>query len=328
MLQVPQIAALARTLSAYQIGLQDLFAFFDEIRPGYYHFSDGTFFPEPLDGRVIDGIFLNQNLCIRMVEAENISSWAGAIKHCRNRGFRLPTRKEKLLIDEALTTINIAAKKVGASPVSGSYWLEDENPGECETRKVRGVFSVQRCRPALKVAVTDSSNDSVFVLLAKMLNVEPERFFDYLAGRLRVPKAGDMLMRDGSFSENPLYDSEIGIFINANQFIPLENLPKKLFTLQEARAFCRENSFLLPTYRDICRLMPVVEKVNRTFECIGMQRHCLPENVFAEFWYTELAEKSRDPEEQHRLIYFSHKSFLPGGYIVLKDIYPFLGVND
>lgn len=336
-----------------RVSMYELFGFLNEPKPGYFHFTDGSYFPELIPGLIVDGVYIADGYCASKFEREKGKTTMGRAKRfCANRDVSLPPSGVRDVMFRNVHQLNAAFDKIGWPRLQEykHYWADGDCagdgtgpeiiyiggapgddmilPGSYEAYEyyVRGVFQVYHVIPKLKIdekAELPQNERQAFPAFVKALGLSMTEFSDYISGKMKLPKAGDYLLKNGSFSTETVYDQEWGIYLNENVYLGLSGMLKEPLTLQEAQVVCCANDFLMPSKEQLELFETHLLQVNVALAKIGMGMYSVPADVLQNCWYRELLNDSSgmaNPSERRRLLMFGEKANITENYLILKKV--------
>ena len=351
-----QIEALSLFIKDKGIDTVELYDFLNTVRPGDFHFTNGTHFPFLVPGLTPDGVFANEEFYLTDNErTKGETTQSRAERYCLHHGCFLPDRTARDIMIAHREEINASLKMIRFPLLKdGEYWAVNDpagggklgenlygglepwdniyTPGTWRTfhKYVRGCMKVLKEPKKVNYTRSETDNECVTVLdgILKDFGVSRYSFERYRNNKSSYPEPGHYLLKSGEESAFSVYDQEAGIFINANWYIKLD-LPKDPFTLEQTRVYLKAYEAQLPEYFALRQIAKARTEINNALTAVGMQDFLLPENVLEECWCKESLDMAFQNDETGNA---EQKRVLPVGYqhnvddkcLLLDDIWEHL----
>lgn len=342
-----------------RISVAELFNFLNEPKPGYFHFTDGSYFPEIIPGLSVNGVYIKDGYCASKFERNGKTGIGNAGRFCSNRNVSLPPYDVRNEMVRQINVLNEAFLQLGWPKMTQfeSYWAQGDSggsgsgpdiifmpggmpgddiivsgSGETYKKHVRGVFKVSKVLPKLQVDAEEAlpqSEQQAFPLFVKALGLSMTEFSDFIEGKMKLPKAGDYLLKNGNFSPVTVYDQEWGIYLNENVYILLDMLKAPL-TVSEANVVCSARDYKMPTQAQLELLETKLPEVNKALKAVGMDDFCIPADVLQSCWYREMPELANgtfDPSTKRRLLVFGEKPNISENYLILQRLMTLMNIS-
>lgn len=360
-----QTKAFVSCIRDNAVRVTDLYSFLNTIRPGDFHFTDGSHFPDLIPGLTADGVFVNNRFYLTKYERNGETTKSRAERFCRHRGCVLPDRKTRDEIIENSGILNASLSKLEFPLLEyGDYWSSDDEgsrltepysydssdsygityaggdvgdtiynvppstPKEYFRKRVRGCLEVSQVKrsPVLtKVKPVDTGEETPGDVILKAFGVTRFEFMQYLAVKDGFTKPGCYLLKNGDVSATTVYDSEAGIFADAGLYIKL-NMPENPMTAKQTTVWLKAYGTQLPDYFGLRRISAAAPEINKALDAVGMRNFSLPDDVLNSCWCKETLEKAVNNAESGSP---AKKRLLPVG---TRDVNPkylkYLMIND
>lgn len=313
-----------RLITGRTVSLEE-FISYAEIKPGYLHFSDGSYFPEKLPGLTVDGVYIEDGWCLSSIEREGKTTKGRAKRFCSNRNVLLPPQHVRDVMMENRPDLNRILGQIGWAKLYdwGSYWAkEDEGgrgeagtviygtmpgddiylPGSLESYEyyVRGVIRVSKAKIS---ALWDSTRYSYsYPAFLKAAGITLSQLDDMRYGRIKYPKPGDYRLTFNRWSSQGEYNEELGIYVCPNEALSLD-VPAKLLTQKQAEVYCKAEDKLFPTLQQISLLEKHAVTINQALANIGMSAIRIPDEPLKTCWYQELIDEGKVFAGEKRRLY-------------------------
>ncbi len=346
-----QIQALLSCIRINAIDTAELYAYLNEIRPGDFHFTNGTHFPALLPGLTADGVFADNEYYLTNQERVKGKTTLGRAENfCKYRGTVLPSSSARDAMEQNRSVINVSLAAIGFPKLQdGEYWAAEDQAGYGEpptisfdgpgvgdwnlyggtggsySKYVRGCKKVSKNSQLVNFTEKEEKNNPgmVFDLVLKNFGVSRYDFRRYGDSKNRYPQPGNYLLKNGKCSRSTVYNQEAGIFVNANLYIKLD-MPENLFTAEQAGVYIKAYENRLPEYFELRQIAKAAERINPALKSVGMENFILPENVIEGCWYQEaLAEagqNERFSDEKRRILLVGNQKNVSDSFIILDDI--------
>ena len=345
-----QIEAFLSCIKTNGIDTSELYAYLNTIHPGDFHFTNGTHFPVLIPGLYADGVFADEEYYLSSYERERgKTTYSRANNYCNYRGVVLPSWKARDNMEEYREKINSSLYAIGFPLLSsGKYWAQgdtigDGSEGELQfngggvedtdyysgsfeyyKKYVRGCIRVSTTFEQVKYTPQQDNNQGQTPadFMLKIMGISRYDFGSYKQKEKPI-HAGDYLLKDGTHSEHTVYDQELGIYINMNQYLELD-MPQQDLSMEQVSIYLKMKQKNLPDYFDLRQVEKVVPLINKSLAAVGMKDYALPEDVVGNVWCVEnfAAEKEKGQEEtKKRLLLIGQKNNVDNRYLLLDDIW-------
>lgn len=269
---------------------------------GDFHFTNGTYSSQLVEGRYVDGIYIGEGCSITRFEGGKMSG-SEANEFCRKNNVKIPdsSLKDEMLRNKEL--LNSRLKQVGWPAICtftfADYWSTQSQRGS--TNRIRGfIFTGERSLPPTEEDVTEllKKPQNSLRQFAELLGISTKRSDALLEFQIQLPKAGQFLLEnDGyaGFSEIPSGMHIKGIFLDCNTYISLDMENKTV-------CFNESHFYHLPKRQDIELLDKAVPQVDYALSELGLDSLRFHGGVLENCWY-DIPVSERFPGEKRRLIH-------------------------
>lgn len=354
-----QTEALLSCIKDNAIDTSELYDYLNTIRPGEFHFTNGTHFPVLLPGLTADGVFASEEYYLTANERIKGKTTKGRAKRfCSNRGCVLPDWKARNAMSKYRNEINASLKILGFPLLAdGEYWADDDAAGEGEPgeiifggpapgddtyiggswtsyrKYVRGCIKVTKSPK--KTAYTESNlkdeQTTVLDSILKDFGLSRYQFRLYQNCKNNYPQPGHYLLKNGICSKSTVYDQEAGIFASANLYISLD-MPKEPFTPEQAMVYLKAYEARLPEYFALRQIAKAAPEINKALTAVGMQDFLLPENVLDDCWCQESLDQafqnSEDGKtEEKRVLLIGCQPNVNDKCLIVEDIWEHISLD-
>lgn len=346
-----QIEAFVSCIRDNAVGVEDLYSYLSVIRPGDFHFVDGSHFPALIPGITADGVFVNDSYYLTAYEREDGKTTKGRAKRfCLFRGCVLPDAKTRNAMAENMVKLNESLKALGFPLLQcGEYWAAEDASGYTEScnlvakgsvpsediyaigKHVRFKRFVRGCIKVTPVQTVPCFTNNTAVYeetladgILRTFGVSRYEFSSYLDNKDKYPKPGYYLLKSGSISSATVYDQEAGIFADKGLYISLD-MPKDQLTAEQTSVWLKAYGAQLPEYFWLRHIASAANEINKALDAIGMKDFALPDDVLHDCWTRENLKEALSNDENDGTV---KKRLLPVGIwqhasvncIVLEDI--------
>ena len=94
---------------------------------GFYHFNNRTFYPELVPWLEVDGVYVNEELCLVLLDKPR--TFSKAQNRCFWKGCKIPSAETRSFVLAHRTTLNALLEAAELPLISESFWaIGDEEP--------------------------------------------------------------------------------------------------------------------------------------------------------------------------------------------------------
>ncbi len=94
---------------------------------GFYHFKNRTFYPEIVPWLDVDGVYVNEELCLVLVDKPK--TFSKAMQRCYWKACKIPSAEMRSFVLAHRTALNALLQAAGLPLISESFWaIGDESP--------------------------------------------------------------------------------------------------------------------------------------------------------------------------------------------------------